>query len=44
METKVLTNPGANDEDMFTEFVLLIRWGYGSTILYLYVALSHLVT
>jgi hypothetical protein len=28
METRVLTNPGADDKDIFIEFVLFIRRGY----------------
>lgn len=28
IEAKVLTNPGADDKDIFVEFVLFIRWGY----------------
>jgi len=28
MKTRVLTNPGADDKDIFIESVLFIRWSY----------------
>jgi hypothetical protein len=28
VEIRVLTNPGANNKDIFIKFILFIRWGY----------------